>query len=145
MRAFFRFWTVDVLGHADHLTHRRTAQCRHLCSLSAGTPPQPRPNDWSLIGDTSSILPSRSSILPTSGPIAVLVALEKLYDEHYPNNRLNFGTLAQLGRLLLHRNLGHAELLDKRRRHPSLQSALLEMVNSEEFALKNGKPGHLNP
>ena len=77
--------------------------------------------------------------------MAVLVALEKLYDEHYPNNRLNFGKLAQLGRLLLHRNLGHAELLDKRRRHPSLQSALLEMVNSEEFALKNGKPGHLNP
>lgn len=77
--------------------------------------------------------------------IEEIVALEKLYDEHYPNKRLNFGKLAQLGRLLLHRDLGHAELLDKRRRHPSLQSALLEMVNSEEFALKNGKPGHINP
>lgn len=76
--------------------------------------------------------------------IEEIVAREKLYDEHYLNKRLNFGKLAQLGRLL-HRDLGHAELLDKRRRHPSLQSALLEMVNSEEFALKNGKPGHINP
>lgn len=73
--------------------------------------------------------------------IEEIVALENLYDERYPNQTLNFGKLAHLARLLLHRRLGCAELLDKRQRHPSLSSALLEMVNSDEFTQKNGKPG----
>ena len=69
-----------------------------------------------------------------------ITVLENIYDSLHPNQRLNLGKVAELGRLLLHRRPDSAELVDKCQRHPSLQSVMLEMVNSEEFALKNGRP-----
>lgn len=72
--------------------------------------------------------------------VAEIVALENIHDRLQPNRRLNLGKLAELGRTLLHRQPPAVELLDKCRRHPNLQSAMLEMIDSEEFAAKNGRP-----